>query len=175
MNLTENKQECFKWRLGWGFQSGCGNMKSMVLLQKLPRQLEEFSLSLLQDFVELREWSFQTKILFFHFNLRSLRFDFCQVSILRVRFVVWSLPLEARGSRLRSCAASPARSIRSKCCPWCFRAGNTLQPALGFPSFVQKTLANVTNPWILPSVLDWLVVNFLKSKQFLTRCNIPCD
>lgn len=45
-NLMENKQECFKRRLGWGFQSGCGNMKSMVLLRKLPRQLEEFSFSL---------------------------------------------------------------------------------------------------------------------------------
>lgn len=89
--------------------------------------------------------------------------------------MVWSLPLEARGSRLRGCAASPARSIRSKCCPWCFRAENTPQPSLGFPSFVQKTLANVTNPWILPSVLDWLVVNFLKSRRFLTRCNIPRD
>lgn len=114
----------------------------MVLLQKVPGDLQEFSLS--DKILESSENDL-SKRRCLYFNSRGVGCTFCQAASHLLCGLI--RPFQARGSCLQSSAARPGGgSIHSKCCPWCSRGGNAPNPSFSSSGFAQETLVNVPSP-----------------------------
>lgn len=114
----------------------------MALLQKVPGDLQEFSLS---DEILESSGNDLSKRRCLYFNSRGLGCTFCQAASHLLRSLI--RPFQVRGSWLQGSAASPGGgSIHSKCCPWCSRGGNASNSSFSSSGFARETLGNVPSP-----------------------------